>query len=286
VQPAVQTLGLFTKQMSLEDERQDFSSVTELPGLRETRSNLTQMYTRYRWATQFAAGKRVLELACGGGPGLGYLLSHGAASVVGSDIEERNLSHARRYYTNRQGLMLETIDALNIQYPGASFDLVILFEAVYFLKNARRCFEEAYRVLAPGGVFLVSTVNCEWPQFNPAPFSTHYPTARELKQMMEETGFRVTIKAGFADEGRSLTAGLKRIAVKMKVIPGTMKSKEILKRIFYGRLEPVPNELKDGVYQAETLDDIDADQPQLRHIFLFVEGQKPSSREADQVPPV
>ncbi len=263
--------------MSPENEQRDFSSVTELPGLRETRSNLTQMYTRYRWAAELAAGRRVLELACGGGPGLGYLLSHGAASVLGSDIEERNLSHARQYYANRQGLKLETIDALNIPYPDATFDLAILFEAVYFLKSARRCFEEVHRVLAPGGVFLVSTVNCEWPQFNPAPFSTHYPTARELKRMMEETGFDPTIKAGFPDEGRSMTAGLKRVAVKMKVIPGTMKSKEILKRIFYGRLEPVPNELKDGVYEAEALSDIDADQPQRRHTFLFVEGRKPQS---------
>lgn len=256
----------------------DFTSVTEVPGVRATRSELSQMYTRYHWAASFVTGKRVLELGCGSGPGLGYFLKKGASRVVGTDIEPKNLEHAREYYKGRSNLDLDVVDAQNIPYPDGSFDVVVLFEAVYYLPSAYRFFEEARRVLSSNGVLLISTVNREWPQFNPSPFSVWYPSAKEIATVLLNTGFEVVVKGGFPDRPagvvRKLISGIRRAAVRLRLIPDTMKRKEFLKRIFYGELQAIPNEIEDGKYQLEQIQMIDSSVPNTLHVFLYVEATK------------
>lgn len=255
----------------------DFTTVTEVPGVRATRAELCQMYTRYHWAGGMVAGKRVLELGCGSGPGLGYFLAKGAIKVVGTDIEDRNLAHARQFYTGRQNLEFAVVDAQSIPYPDASFDVVMLFEAIYYVPDAKRFLAEARRVLAPGGVLLISTVNREWPQFNPSPFSHWYPTATELASALTAAGFAVTIKGGFPDQpaglARRTVACIRRTAVRCHLIPNTMKGKELLKRLFYGKLQAIPHELSDGVHDLEPLTPIPLDRPDPLHVFLFAEGR-------------
>ena len=59
---------------------------------------------RYVFAQDFVAGKRVLDLACGEGYGAD-LLARTASSVVGVDISEAAIAHARARY-DRPGLSL------------------------------------------------------------------------------------------------------------------------------------------------------------------------------------
>lgn len=261
----------------------DFTTVTEVPGVRATRSELSQMYTRYHWAASFVGGKRVLELGCGSGPGLGYFKSKGASYVVGTDIEPRNLMHAQHYYRGREIIEFNVVDAQTLPYIDGCFDVVILFEAIYYIPDAKLFFAEANRVLSREGVLLISTVNREWPQFNASPFSIWYPSASELMAALSATGFKVIAKGAFPDEpaglARRMVAWGRRIAVKLKLIPDTMKGKEMLKRIFYGELLPIPNELKDEQYQLEPLRRIDPEQPQYLFVFLYIEAIKIESLE-------
>jgi SAM-dependent methyltransferase len=256
----------------------DFTTVTEVPGILASRRELSQMYTRYHWASKFVLGKRVLELACGSGPGLGFFLSEGASRVMGSDIEERNLRHARQHYAGRPGLEFQIIDAHAIPVPDASFDVVVIFEAIYYLATPSAFFREAFRVLAPGGKLLVATVNREWPQFNPSPFSLWYPSARELSEALKAVGFEVVVKGGFPDERGSLisrfVAVVRRMAIRLHLIPRTMKGKELFKRIFYGRLKPIPAELKVGAYELEPLVAVDLNQADTLHVFLYAEATR------------
>lgn len=64
----------------------DFSSVTEVPGLRATDEQRSMLYTRYHLARTRSVGKDVLEVACGAGLGLGYL-AETARSVTGVGID-------------------------------------------------------------------------------------------------------------------------------------------------------------------------------------------------------
>ena len=54
---------------------------------------------RYHFASRFVAGKRVLDLACGEGYG-SALLARRAATVVGVDVSQAAIDHARRTYPN------------------------------------------------------------------------------------------------------------------------------------------------------------------------------------------
>ena len=46
-------------------------------------------------------------------------------------------------------------DASSLAFPDASFDLATAFETVYFWPGLQKCFGQVFRVLRPGGVFMI-----------------------------------------------------------------------------------------------------------------------------------
>ena len=65
---------------------ENYTSVTELPGNKGSKEQLARLYQRYHFALQFSKEKDVLEVACGGGLGLGYLAK---SAKFGSSGDER-----------------------------------------------------------------------------------------------------------------------------------------------------------------------------------------------------
>ena len=112
---------------------------------------------RYRFATQFVRGKRVLDIACGEGYGCAALQKAGAASVTGVDIAPESVAHARRKY----GVDARVGDAENIPLPDASVDVVVSFETIEHVDNPSRFLDECTRVLTPAGTAIISTPNLE-----------------------------------------------------------------------------------------------------------------------------
>src|ERR1035438_698263 len=76
-----------------------FHDTTEYPGLPASGGQFLRAVQRYHFARLFAQGKRVLEVACGAGLGLGYL-AHDASEVVGGDIDRLNLATAAATYAS------------------------------------------------------------------------------------------------------------------------------------------------------------------------------------------
>ncbi len=226
----------------------DYSTVTELPGGRASREQLAMLYTRYAYAAQFCEGKDVLEVACGAGQGLGYL-SVKAGRLVGVDYTEPLLKQARQHYGQR--IPLVRLDAHRLPFPHQSFDVVILYEAIYYLAQPDLFLEECKRVLRPKGFVLICTVNKEWTDFNPSPFSVRYFSARELSDLLKRHQFDVELLGGFPVRRDSLkdrvVSAIKRIAMALHIIPKTMRGKEFLKRIFFGRLTALPAEIEAGM---------------------------------------
>src|SRR5262249_34885282 len=128
-----------------------------------------------------------------------------------------------------------------------SFDIVQIHEAIYYMAEPRRVFEECRRVLAPDGVLVVSSINPAWTDFNPSPCAAGYLGAGDLKTALEAVFRSVDILFGFAVPRRGLVgltlSAIKRLAVQLKLIPGTMRGKTLLKRVFLGPLVLVPVEL-------------------------------------------
>jgi ubiquinone/menaquinone biosynthesis C-methylase UbiE len=227
---------------------QNFETVTEVPGVKASPEQLSMLYTRYAYAASYCGGKDVLEVACGSGPGLGYLATK-ARTVVGGDLTWSLLRMAHSHYSSR--ITLVQLDAQALPFPRETFDVVLLYEAIYYLPNPERFLNECRRVLRDHGKVILCSVNKEWADFNPSPFSTHYYSAKELTSLFANNQYTVELKVGFPIAQQSLFARLisvvKRLAVGLRLMPKTMKGKEMLKRIVFGSLLPLPSEVQDGM---------------------------------------
>jgi ubiquinone/menaquinone biosynthesis C-methylase UbiE len=253
----------------------DYASVTEVPGVGASREQLARLYTRYAVAASHCRTRDVLEVACGAGPGLGYLASK-AARVVGGDYTESLLRIARRHYGAR--IPLVRLDAQALPFRSEAFDVVILYEALYYLSDPDQFVREARRILRPSGIVLVCTVNPEWSDFNPSPFSRRYFSARDLRRLLGRHGFGVEVHAAFSaarDSARDrLVSRIKRAAMATGLMPRTMEGKQLLKRVFFGSLAPIPAEVTDGMAAVWPLVSIAAEGPTGEHKLLFATGRK------------
>jgi ubiquinone/menaquinone biosynthesis C-methylase UbiE len=236
-------------------ETQTYISVTETPDTKATAEQLERAYTRYHFALDYCRDKDVLEVACGCGHGLGYI-ARVAKSVLGGDIDEKNLEFARQTYRENKKIRIGLVDAQNLDFGNESFDVVILYEAIYYLAEPEEFIREAARVLRKGGRLILCSVNKEWGDFNPSPYSRKYFTAGEISAILGANGFQDICLYGGSrvDRGglkNKAVSFLKRSAVFLHLVPKTMKGKEFLKRIFFGRLYPVPAEIREGMAKYE-----------------------------------
>lgn len=227
----------------------DYSSVTEVPAGKATGEQLARLYHRYHTASRYAGGRRVLEVACGAGLGLGYL-ARDAALTVGGDYTENLLYLARSHY--RERVPLVRLDAHHLPFRQEAFDLVVILEAIYYLKDAAGFLAEVRRVLADGGRLLISLVNQDWSEFGASPFSIRYYSVPELRDLLRLTDFTNlefygAFPAQAASGSRKMVSLIRRLAVTLNLLPKSLEGRARFKRFFYGRLLPLPREVEDGM---------------------------------------
>jgi SAM-dependent methyltransferase len=255
----------------------DYTTVTELPDSRASLDQRRILQSRYELAGGLCRDRDVLEVACGSGIGLGYLARR-ARSVFGGDIDESSCAIAAGTYRSRPGVRIGRIDAHRLPFRDCSFDVIVLFEALYYLDRPDVFLDEARRVLRPGGDLVISTVNRRWSGFNPSPFSKTYFDAWDLRAAMERRGFETRILAAFpeARDGlRSRAVGaLKRIAARWGLIPKTMRGKEWLKKLAYGPLNPLPRELPENYETTQPISEIENPHDYLDYRILYAVGKR------------
>ncbi len=112
---------------------------------------------RYAFALRWARGRRVLDAACGEGYGAA-LLARAGATVTAVDCSAEALAHARARYGAVSGLAFAQGDVADLsQLPDAGFDLIVSFETLEHLEAQDAMLAGFRRLLAPGGLVLVST---------------------------------------------------------------------------------------------------------------------------------
>jgi SAM-dependent methyltransferase len=110
---------------------------------------------RYRFASRFANAKRVVDVACGEGYGSYAMCKAGATSVIGFDISPEACNHAVKKY----GVDARCADATDLPIPNATVDLLVSFETIEHIDSPEDFVRECRRVLAPGGILILSTPN-------------------------------------------------------------------------------------------------------------------------------
>ena len=110
---------------------------------------------RYLAVRELVAGKRVLDIACGEGYGSKIMADY-ATSVIGVDVDEASVIHARAAYASETISFLHG-DIVAIPVADAAVDVVVSFETLEHLADHKTMMQEIRRVLAPGGVLVVSS---------------------------------------------------------------------------------------------------------------------------------
>ena len=253
----------------------DYSPVTEKSADWVTPEALSMVYARYRFAADFCRGRRVLEVACGPGVGLGYLGRH-AGTLIGGDLTDCLLRQAQG---NLQGTIpLVRLQAEALPLRAASRDVIVCYEALYFFEDAGKFLMECRRVLAPQGLLLLCSVNPEWPEFNPNARSCRYYSAGELSALLGAAGFKPDLFGAFPVASASIPAAclswIKRVAVRLRLIPSSMAGKRLLKRLFLGKLVRFPAAIDEGMAGYSPPMSISPGQPVTGYKILFVVGRQ------------
>ena len=134
----------------------EFTGERFIPG---TRGEIwVEHWHRYHFATRFASGQRVLDVACGEGYGTALLARH-AARVTGADLAPAAIEHARRSYAGLANVEFVVAPCTRLPLADAAVDVVVSFETLEHIDNQEEFLAEVARVLAPDGVVVLSCPN-------------------------------------------------------------------------------------------------------------------------------
>jgi phosphoethanolamine N-methyltransferase len=149
-------------------------------------------------------GCSVLDIGCGVG-GIDILLvnTHGAASVVGIDLEPELVARGTERVAAaglRQRIDLRVVTEGPLPFDSATFDLVFTKDSLVHIPDKPTVFAEVWRVLKPGGWFIAS----DWLRGGTGPYSPEMLEYFRLEGLtynmatLQETGGTLS-SAGFVD---------------------------------------------------------------------------------------
>ena len=132
----------------------------------------------------------MLDVACGEGYGSAFLAAN-ALSVIGADISAEAIQHATaRYGGVHSNLRFLQASAASLPLEDRSIDLIVSFETIEHLPQSLQApmIEEFARVLAPGGLLILSSPNR--PEYSPPgtppnPFHVYELNREELETLLK-----------------------------------------------------------------------------------------------------
>jgi radical SAM superfamily enzyme YgiQ (UPF0313 family)/2-polyprenyl-3-methyl-5-hydroxy-6-metoxy-1,4-benzoquinol methylase len=151
------------------------------------------------------AEMEILDIGCGN-EGLAVLIEK-CRRFVGVDVSGAAVHEAARRYGWKPNFRFRQMDVTKLEFPDASFDAVAAREVLEHLPDPAACVREAFRVLRPGGVFVLSSPNRDSlhlrvnRMLGHPDFTCSYDHMREfgygeMTAMLEGAGFTIRESAG------------------------------------------------------------------------------------------
>lgn len=136
--------------------------------------------------------KNILDVGAGTGR-ISIPLEQAGAKVVALDVSSEMLK-----VLSRKNRRITTVvgEAEELPFPDKSFDIVTAAFLIVHLKNPRRFFDEVYRVLVDGGVFLVTNINQKDPPVivtkkGQIVVDSYYHRPEAIRELLEELAFGI-----------------------------------------------------------------------------------------------
>ena len=125
------------------------------PGVPEENYWFQRHVIAYDFVARYVRGARVLDAGCGEGYGADRLTAV-AAEVTGVDLEEPVIRRAASRYPRAH---FDAANLVSLPYADGAFDAVVSLQVIEHLHSPQEFLAECARVLAPGGVLVISTPN-------------------------------------------------------------------------------------------------------------------------------
>lgn len=255
----------------------DYTHITELSGDAVSAEQIHRMCNRYGWAGQYCNNKDVLELACGTGQGAGYL-SGCANYYLATDYSWPMVKALKSHYRDRVDVLQCSSELMPVK--DESFDVIIVFEAIYYFPDIKKFVSECMRVLRKNGKVLIATANKDLYDFNPSPHSIAYYGVLELKELFSSKGltcqFYGDVSVRDVSVLQKLARPIKWLAVKLNFVPKTNDTKKWLKSLVFGKLVTMPSELtRNEIQETYTmLKKISSDSADMEYKVILCEASK------------
>ena len=161
--------------------------------------------------------QRLRVLDVGGSTGIidDYLANH-FGSVIGIDIDVKAIDIASQTF-DRNNLYFHCGDAMHLDAPDESFDVVICSQVYEHVPDSKKMIEEIFRILRPGGIcYFAASNRLMWnePHYN-------LPLLSVVPRYIAHWYIRMSGKAKFYHELHFSYWGLKRLVNSFKIIDYT-----------------------------------------------------------------
>lgn len=156
------------------------------------------------------------------------------SKIIGTDIDIAAVSFANKHF-KKKNLSFKVENAMNLSFPDNSFDIVICTQVYEHVPNAKKLFDEIYRVLKPNGVCYFAALNSLWP------IEPHYnlPFLSWLPKKLANSYLRLTGKGNLYYENPESYWNLKILTAKFERAEYT--SKILRDPIRFGYDDVIPN---------------------------------------------
>jgi len=147
-------------------------------------------------------GMKVLDVGCGTGRIVADLRREGAV-VSACDVSEKMVQKVNEKFTRLEAIVG---DIEELPYSDGEFDFVVALFVVVHLKDLRDAFDEVYRVLKDGGVFVLSNINqrkapkLKLEDKREIVIESYYHRPEDILKALEDSFFRIE-KEEFVRDG-------------------------------------------------------------------------------------